>query len=134
MADTHVVLNYAVHRLIAPKNHKVVEEALFGFPTVVIYFCLERLSLPASVSAVRSDILREGRDSIRKDFARRRTDVANGGPAMPTRGEMLKEMERQPLAYLPASTQSVIADWGQSEVKSVLSAHFSDVLAQCEKA
>jgi hypothetical protein len=137
VADTRVAVQYGLYRHTAPKYLQVVEEAFYGLPSVVIYYSLERLSLPVTASvlcsAARSKLLRKGRDIIRKEFARRRMDAANGGPALPTRAEILEEIEHRPLAYLPASVQGSMSGWPPADIQTTLSMHLDDLLAQCEK-
>ncbi|KAL9046221.1 MAG: hypothetical protein Q9214_000889 [Letrouitia sp. 1 TL-2023] len=135
-ADTHIVLKYGLHKHIAAKKVRAVEEVLYGLPSVVIYYSLERLSLPVSLlelyPAIRSKLLRQGRAVIRKDFNRRRVDAANGGPALPNRAEILQEIEQRPLAYLPISTQSVMSEWPPVDVQLLLSKHYEDLLMRYE--
>ncbi|KAI4157345.1 MAG: hypothetical protein LQ342_008355 [Letrouitia transgressa] len=136
--DTHIVVKYGVHKHIAAKKVRVVEEVLYGLPSVVIYYSLERLSFPVSplefYPAIRSKLLRQGRAVIRKDFKRRRVDADNGGPALPTCAEILQEIEHRPLAYLPISAQSKISEWPRADVQLLLSKHYDDLLAHCEKS
>jgi hypothetical protein len=81
----------------------------------------------------KSDILREGRRNARKELARRRIDAVNGGPSLPTRTQLLKEIENRPLSYLPNRAETSISRLARNDVQDTLSRHIEDVLKLREK-
>ena len=77
---------------------------------------------------IGSEIRREAREIARKEFARRRFDANHGGPRMPSRLQLLQEMEKRPMAYLPESAEARMAGWPANDVNSTLALHIEDVL------
>jgi hypothetical protein len=127
------VVKYTLHGATRPEYLDTAAEAVYGLPTVVIYLLLNGLNKPDPISVAKSDILREGRRTARKELKRRRIDASKGGPALPTPAQLLTEIESKPLSYLPDQIQSSMSSLTDTEVQDTLSRHIKDVLQLREK-
>jgi hypothetical protein len=128
IARTEIVVKYTLHGATRPDYLNAAAEAVYGLPTVVIYLLFNRLNKPDPISVAKSDILREGRRTARRELKRRRIDALKGGPALPTPAQLLKEIEIKPLSYLPDQIQSRMSSLTDTEVQDTLSRHIKDVM------
>jgi len=133
IARADIVVKYTLHEATRPDYLNTAAEACYGLPTVVIYVLFNRLNKSDPASVAKSDILREGRRTARKELKRRRIDALKGGPELPTPAQMLTEIELKPLAYLPDLTQTSLSPLTDTEVQDTLSRHIKDVLRLREK-
>jgi hypothetical protein len=128
VAETDIVVKYFFHGETKPLYLIPVADALYGFPTVIIYVLFNHLTKPIPTSVAKSDILREGRRTARKEMKRRRVDAEKGGPPLPTPAQLLAEIESKPLKYLPDPNQASMSSLTDAEVQDILSRHIKDVL------
>lgn len=133
IARLDIVVKYTLHGALRPDYLNTAAEACYGLPTLVIYLLLNSLNRPDPPSVAKSDILREGRRTARKELKRRRIDASKGGPELPTPAQMLTEIELKPFTYLPDKTQSSLSSLSDTEVRDTLSQHIKDVLRLRER-
>jgi hypothetical protein len=133
IARAEIVVKYTLNGATRPGYLNTATEALYGLPTVVIYIFFNLLNKPTPTSVAKSDILREGRRTARKELKRRRIDASKGGPALPTPAQLLTEIESRPLSYLPDQIQTSMLPLTDTEIQDTLSRHIEDVLKLREK-
>ena len=112
----------------------MVKEALFGLPSLAIYYLVSILKAPITNVVIAENIRREGRIVARKELARRKFDASRGGPPLPTARQLLDEMEKRPMAFLPVSADERMRGWPLPDIQLTMSYHVDDVLLLLEKA
>jgi len=127
-----VYFNLSHH--IPPTTRGVVKEALFGLPSLAIYYLVSILKAPITNVVIAENIRREGRIVARKELARRKFDASRGGPPLPTARQLLDEMEKRPMAFLPVSADERMRGWPLPDIQLTMSYHVDDVLLLLEKA
>lgn len=133
MNNAIVTVRYDLQGHTSPKSLDLTSEIFYGVPSVIIYYLATLLSFRVPDSVAAAEILRDGRQIVRKELARRRVEAAHGGPALPTPRQLLDELEYRPLAYLPASTEAKMAGWPEDDIRATLSKHVGDVLVLRKK-
>jgi hypothetical protein len=133
IARAAIVLRYTLDGVTPPIYLSTASEALYGLPTVAILVLFNYLNLTDPLSESKSDILREGRRTARRELKRRRIDASKGGPALPTPAQLLTEIEAKPLLYFPDHAQRSMSSLTDNEVQDTLSTHIKDVLKLREK-
>jgi len=130
MKDAIVIVRYGLRGYPSPKNLSVVSEVFYGLPSLVIYYFVTALSFPIPDSVSAAELLRDGRQILRKEFLRRqRESTVNSGPNIPTPAEFLEELEQRPLAYLPPSTSEKLSAFQEDiDVRKMMSRHLEDSL------
>lgn len=124
-----IAVRYDLLEYTSPHYLRTIREILYGLPSIGIYYYITQQSYPTIAYATTSDVLRDCRSNVKKEFIRKRVEAANGGPGYPTAAETLKELELKPFASFPAEGVDRMALWGDPQIKTMMERHVQDVLS-----
>jgi hypothetical protein len=121
-----VAVHYDLKAYPKPINLDVVREALYGLPSIGIYYLVTKESHTCESTVLASNFLRQARRAAGKDFARRYREATLGGPAYPSPAEVFDELERKPFQYFSRSTIEALT---QGQLDVIMADHLKQVLS-----